>query len=132
MKASGSGGVIDVRETLTEITVSDLKKSREWYMHLFGKGPDLEPFEGNVEFKIGGHWVQIVKGKVLPSSWTILFEVRDLAHERSRLLEAGIHAPEIKSAPDVISWFDLKDPDGNSMRWYQVLTNDKKVVGDRN
>ena len=116
---------------MTEITVRDLKRSREWYSRLFGKGPDLEPFEGNVEFKIGGHWVQIVNGDVRPSSWTILFEVRDLARERSRLSKAGIQAPEIKTAPDVISWFDLKDPDGNSMRWYQVLTADEKVVGDR-
>lgn len=122
---------IDVRETITEITVSDLKSSRDWYSRLFGKGADLEPFEGNVEYKIGGHWVQIVQGHVRPSSWTILFEVRDLAKERTRLLNAGIQVPEIKSAPNVISWFDIKDPDGNAMRWFQVFTTEKKVVGDR-
>ena len=53
-----------MKDVLVEIAVSDLPKSREWYSRLFGKGPDLEPFPGNVEFKVGGAWVQIVNGKV--------------------------------------------------------------------
>jgi predicted enzyme related to lactoylglutathione lyase len=114
---------------ITEIRVRDILTSREWYTRLFGKPPDLEPFPGNVEFKIGGAWVQIVKGEVKPSSWTILFEVRDLARERERIVKAGIIAPEIQSVPEVISWFDLGDPDGNQMRWFQVLTTDSKVTG---
>ena len=122
---------IDVRETITEITVSDLARSKDWYSRLFGKGPDLEPFPGNIEFKIGGAWVQIVSGEVKPSSWTILFEVRNLSYERERLREEAIEATEIKTRPGVISWFDLKDPDGNSMRWFQVLTTDSKVTGIR-
>jgi predicted enzyme related to lactoylglutathione lyase len=124
-------GPIDARETITEIKVSDIARSREWYSRLFGKGPDLEPFPGNVEFKIGGAWVQITKGEVKPSSWTILFEVRDLSRERERLRESNIAATEIKTSPNVISWFDLTDPDGNAMRWFQVLTTDTKVTGNR-
>lgn len=124
-------GAIDVRETITVITVTDLPKSREWYSRLFGKGPDLEPFPGNVEFKVGGAWVQIVSGKVQPSSWSLQLEVRDLSRERERLREGGIAATEIKTVPDVISYFDLSDPDGNSMRWFQVLTSDAKVTGGR-
>jgi len=33
--------------------------------------------------------------------------------------------------PNVISWFDTEDPDGNEMRWYQVLTSDTQVRGER-
>jgi hypothetical protein len=33
--------------------------------------------------------------------------------------------------PNVISWFDIEDPDGNEMRWYQVLTSDTQVTGER-
>ena len=109
-------GAIDIRETITEVAVSDLRKSREWYSRLFGKGPDLEPFPGNVEFKLGGAWVQIVSGKVQPSSWRLQLEVRDLSRERERLRDAGIAATEIKTVPDVIGYFDLSDPDGNRMR----------------
>jgi predicted enzyme related to lactoylglutathione lyase len=124
-------GPIDARETITEIPVSNLAKSREWYIRLFGKVPDLEPFPGNVEFKIAGAWVQIVEGEVKPQGWTILFEVRDLSKERERLRESNILATEINTSPGVISWFDLSDPDGNPMRWFQVLTTDQKVTGGR-
>jgi glyoxylase I family protein len=129
VKDSATQGAIDVRETITAITVSDLPKSREWYSRLFGKGPDLEPFPGNVEFRVGGAWVQIVSGTVKPSSWTLTLEVRDLSRERERLCESGIAATEIRTVPKVISYFDLSDPDGNAMRWFQVLTSDPKVTG---
>ena len=122
---------IDVREAITKITVSDLPRSREWYSRLFGKGPDLEPFPGNVEFKVGGAWVQISKGKVQPSSWSLELEVRDLFRERERLRQGGVAATEIKAVPDVISYFDLTDPDGNPMKWFQVLTSEPKVTGGR-
>ncbi len=120
---------VDAKDTIVEIQVSDLQKSREWYSRLFGKGPDLEPFKGNVEFKIGGAWVQIVSGKPQPSSWNLQIEVRDLSSERQRLRDAKIDATEIKGVPNIISYFDVKDPDGNSMRWFQVLTADPKVTG---
>lgn len=123
--------VIGAKDMIVEIQVSDLSRSREWYTRLFGKGPDLEPFKGNVEFKIGGGWVQIVSGKPQPSSWDLQVEVQDLQRERQRLREAKIDATEIKGVPNVISYFDLKDPDGNGMRWFQVLTTDPKVTGKR-
>ncbi len=123
--------VIDVLDTVVVIAVSDLSKSREWFSRLFGKGPDLEPFPGNVEFKVGGAWVQISKGKVQASSWSLQLEVRDLSRERERLREARIEATEIKTVPNVISYFDLSDLDGNNMRWFQVLTSDPKVTGSR-
>lgn len=124
---------IDVREVIVEIPVSDLSSSREWYARLFGKkGPDLEPFPGNVEFKVGSAWVQIVSGNVQPSSsWSLQLEVRDLSRERERIRAAEIVATEIKTVPNVISFFDIKDPDGNSQRWFQVLTSDPKVTGNR-
>lgn len=125
------GGVVEVRDTIVVIAVSDLPKSKDWYSRLFGKAPDLEPFPGNVEFKIGGAWVQISKGKVRPSSWSLQLEVRDLSLERERLREGGIEATEISIVPDVISYFDLKDPDGNAIRWFQVLTSDTNVTGNR-
>jgi hypothetical protein len=122
---------IEASESITQVQVSDITKSKDWYTRLFGKGPDLEPFPGNIEFKIGGAWVQIVKGEVKPSSWSILFEVRDLSRERERLRESNIAATEIETSPNVISWFDLANPDRNKIRLFQVLTTDTKVTGSR-
>src|SRR6266568_3769628 len=120
--------VIDVKEAIVVIAVSDLSKSREWYSLLFGKPPDLEPFPGNVEFKVGDAWVQISKGKVQASSWSLQLGVQDLSRERERLREARIGATEIQTVPNVISYFDLNDTDSNTMRWFQVLTSDPKVT----
>lgn len=131
MQESGAQGAINAKETIVVIKVSDLPRSREWYSRLFGKGPDLEPFPGNVEFKVGEAWVQISSGKVQPSSWSLEIEVHDLSRERERLRSANIAASEIKTVPNVISYFDLSDPDGNAMRWFQVLTTDTKVTGTR-
>ena len=131
MAGHPSRTAIDVRETITEIPVSDLEKSKEWYTRLLGKGPDLEPFPGNVEFKVGGTWLQIAKGEVKPSSWSFQVEVRDLVRERERLRAARVEAAEIKTVPNVISFFGIKDPDGNSLLFFQVLTSDPRVTGGR-
>ncbi len=120
---------IDVRDIITKIAVTDLQKSKDWYSRLFGKQPDLEPFPGNVEYKIGGGWIQIHTGKVQPSSWNLEIEVRDLSRERERIRHGSITATEISTAPNVISWFDVKDPDGNGIRLFQVLTSEPKVTG---
>ena len=122
---------IRVKDAITAITVSNLAKSRKWYSTLFGKEPDLEPFPGNVEFKVGGAWVQISEGKVSPSSWSLELEVEDLSREHQRLRGANIETTKIGTAPGVISWFDLKDPDDNAVRWFQVLTTDSKVTGKK-
>jgi hypothetical protein len=95
------------------------------------KAPDLEPFPGNVEFRVGRAWVQISKGNVLASSWSLQLEVQDLSRERERLRKGEIAATEIRTVPNVISYFDVSDPDGNAMRWFQVLTSDPKVTGVR-
>jgi predicted enzyme related to lactoylglutathione lyase len=131
MQETATEHAIGVLDAIVVIAVSDLSRSRDWYSRLFGKRPDLEPFPGNVEFKVGGAWVQISKGKVQPSSWSLQLEVRDLSRERERLRKQGIAATEIKTVPSVINYFDLSDPDGNSMRWFQVLTADPKVTGNR-
>ena len=124
-------GTIDARETITEIQVSDLARSREWYTRLFGKGVDLEPFEGNLEWKIAGAWVQITKGEPKSSSWGLRIEVRDIHRERERLRNAGVVAKEVKTIPGTIAFFGVRDPDDQDLLFFQVLTRDPKVTGGR-
>jgi len=120
---------IQAKDTIVTIAVDDTPKSRNWYSRLFGKEPDLEPFPGNAEYKVAGAWVQIRKGEVKPSSWSLEVEVSDLSRERERLRQAKISATDIKTVPGVISYFDIKDPDGNAIRWFQVHTSDPVVTG---
>jgi predicted enzyme related to lactoylglutathione lyase len=131
MEAPATTATIDVREAITEIAVRDIARSREWYSRLLGKGPDLEPFPGNVEFKVGGTWLQIVQGNVGTSGWALRLEVRDLPRERERLRSAGVDAEEIATVPSVIRYFGIRDPDGNELMFFEVLTSDPKVTGGR-
>ena len=120
---------IRVKDIITVIPVSDLARSKAWYSKVFGKPPDLEPFPGNIEFKLGSAWVQVSKGTVKPSTWNLQIEVHDLAREYRRLQDHEIVTSEIGTSPGVITWFDVNDPDGNSMRLFQVLTKDSRVTG---
>ena len=124
-------GPVEVREIITEISVSNLERSKEWYTKLFGKGIDLEPFKGNLEWRLGGGWVQISEGKVRPSSWGLRVEVRDAVREHVRLHRAGIDVKEVKTVPDTILYFGIRDPDDNDILFFQVLTKDPKVTGGR-
>ncbi len=128
---SGVQESIDARDVITVVAVSDLSRSKDWYSRVFGKGPDLEPFPGHLEYKIGGAWVHISKGEVKPSGWRIEIEVQDLQRGPSRLQKAGISTSEIGTSPGAITWFSLKDPDGNAMRWFRLLTMDAQVTGNR-
>jgi len=131
MPDASAHGTIEARETITEIQVSDLDRSREWYSLLFGKDIDLEPFKGNLEWKIAGAWVQIVKGEPRPSTWGLRIEVRDIHKERERLRRAGIVANEVKTVPGTIAFFGIRDPDDQDLLFFQVLTSDPKVTGQR-
>jgi len=124
-------GTLEARDLITEITVSDLARSREWYSLLFGKDIDLQPFEGNLEWKIAGAWVQISKGEPKPSTWGLRIEVKDIHRERERLRKAGVAAKEVKTVPDTIAFFTLRDPDDQDIWFFQVLTKDTKVTGGR-
>ena len=122
-------GTIEARDVITEIQVSDLARSREWYSLLFGKDVDLQPFEGNLEWKIAGAWVQISQGEPKPSTWGLRIEVKDIHRERERLRNAGVAAKEVKTVPDEIAFFTLRDPDDQDIWFFQVLTKDPKVTG---
>jgi len=122
-------GPIHVKDIINVIPVSDLARSRDWYSRLFGKSPDLEPFPGNIEYQLGNAWIQISKGTVKPSNWNLHIEIHDLDREHKRLKSHGIETSPIGKNEGVITWFDVTDPDGNGMRWFQVLTTDSKVTG---
>jgi predicted enzyme related to lactoylglutathione lyase len=124
-------GTTEARDVITEIKVRDLPKSREWYSLLFGKDIDLQPFEGNLEWKIAGAWIQISKGEPKPSTWGLRIEVKDIHRERERLRKAGVAAKEVKGVPGTDSFFTIRDPDDNDIWFFQVHTTDPKVTGDR-
>lgn len=124
-------GTIDARKAVTGIAVCDLGGSRVRYSFLLGKPVDLEPFEGNLERKVAGAWVQISRGEPGASSWGLGTEVRDIHQERERLRQRGVAAKEGRTIPDTIAIFGVRDRDDQDLMFFQVLTQDPKVTGIR-
>ena len=55
------------------------------------------------------------------SGWVLRYGVEDLEAEQERLGSLGVSVGHIETFPDVISFFHLIDPDGNTLSCYQVL-----------
>ncbi len=109
-------------EVTVGVPVKDLAGARGWYARLLGKEPELEPVPGIVEFRVGGTWLQLEEGERRPKGWVFRIGVPDLQREWDRLAELGIPAREIQTVPEVIRFFDLADPDGNHLSFYQLLS----------
>jgi predicted enzyme related to lactoylglutathione lyase len=104
------------------LAVSDLAASREWYEKVFDlPAPDLQPMEGMAEYKIGSLWLQLDSVEVKPSSTVLRFGVSNIEAEHTRLTELRVDADEITRIPDLLSYFDFRDIDGNVLSLYQVV-----------
>jgi predicted enzyme related to lactoylglutathione lyase len=104
------------------IAVSDIASARAWYEDVFELDtPDLEPMEGMAEYKIGSLWLQLDGVEVKESSTILRFGVTDIDAEHSRLTELGVDVDEVTRIPDLLSYFDFRDPDGNVLSLYQVV-----------
>jgi predicted enzyme related to lactoylglutathione lyase len=77
--------------------------------------------EGIVEFNVGGTWLQLSKGKTDSKEWVFRIGVDDLMNERKRIQDLGIKIEGVKTVPEIITYFDLIDPDKNRLSFYQLL-----------
>lgn len=102
--------------------VSDLKQSIDWYQQLLGEVEGFSPAEGVFEFQLNeSTWLQLFEGE--PSSGAILrLEVKDIQDHHSRLVKLGISPGPVDMVPNVVSYFDFKDPDGNLLSFYMLET----------
>ena len=101
------------------IPVSDLQAASRWYEQILDKPPDIEPVPGIREFEIAGTWIQLDEGQPVRGNWTLRIGVTDLNAERQRLEKLGLKLGETRTVPDVISYFNFYDPDGNRLSCYQ-------------
>lgn len=111
-------------EVTVGVHVRSLADARRWYERLLGKGPELEPVPGIVEFNVCGAWLQLEEGPVVPGSSALRFGVPDLGTERTRLEGLGVRLGETVTVPRVIRFFDFADPDGNSLGCYELLKSE--------
>lgn len=107
------------------LCVSELDAARQWYTHLFGRGPDDLPLPNMVQWRnLGPGAVQLWQepDKAGQSITTIV--VPDLAAERARLAPLGlVPNPDVRGDFGAIA--QLYDPDGNRI----VLAEPPRTAG---
>jgi catechol 2,3-dioxygenase-like lactoylglutathione lyase family enzyme len=113
---------MEITEVTVGLAVSDLVASRAWYERVLELGaPDLEPMEGLAEYKVGPIWLQLDEVDVTASSTMLRLGVVDIEVEHARLTALGVDVDEVIEIPELISYFNFRDPDGNEVSLYQVL-----------
>jgi catechol 2,3-dioxygenase-like lactoylglutathione lyase family enzyme len=103
-------------------SVRDVPKAREFYRDVMGLTPGASFEDHWVEFEVGNATFGIGNGEPLGippgSSFSVTFEVDDVAAERTRLLGLGIEVGEVHDSPVCYSAF-VTDPEGNKFGIHQ-------------
>jgi predicted enzyme related to lactoylglutathione lyase len=103
-------------------SVRDVPKAREFYRDVVGLTPGESFGDHWVEFEVGNATFGIGNGEPLGippgSSFSVTFEVEDVAKERERYLGLGHPVTEIHDFPNCFSAF-VTDPEGNTFGIHQ-------------
>ena len=111
-----------ILSTTVGLSVTNLESSVTWYQEVFQINQVLRPVEGVVEMKIGPVWLQLYENKNIAADNALRFGVTNVERVRKRLVEMGLEVEEISEVPDLIRYFDFRDPDGNGLSFYQLLS----------
>ena len=108
-----------------QVQVGDLVVARGFYAALFGGPPQFETHADFLEWRVGDGetWLQVVGavGEVRPLLNRVRFRVTDLAAARAAALAAGTTVGPVTTLPGVVRWFDLADPWGNALGYFEDL-----------
>ncbi len=100
--------------------VSNLDLSVEWYKQVLGEIEYFSPADGVMEFALNDKtWLQLFEGESTTGS-VLRLEVRDIQFQYERLKKLSISPTPVEMVPNVVSYFDFKDPDGNQMSFYEL------------
>lgn len=106
------------------IPVRDLDVAVAWYRHAFGLGePDLRPMDRLAEFDLGSFWLQLA---VSPDhaggeGISLNISVESAAAEQKRFAGLGLDVTEVERFEGAVEFFQLSDPDGNTIGFVTEL-----------
>ena len=112
---------------MVEPTVSDLSASIAWYGTALGlKLALLDEANGFALLEGDAGRISLKRGQPRPGGCRLIFEVRDLAGELSRL---GVPA-EVKTSEEGYRSALLHDPDGNEIALFEWLPKGNPSTSD--
>jgi hypothetical protein len=106
---------------LASLAVKDLAKSVGWYQTLFGRVPDANPMPAVAEWKFErGGWLQVYELKERAGAGSVTLSINSLEDQIATLRQLGID-PGNPMISDKVKVVMIKDPDGNSIAFAEVL-----------
>jgi len=106
------------------IPVKDLPSAVAWYRAAFELGePDVIPMEGLAEFDLGPFWLQLAESPDTAGidGMSLNLSVADATAERQRFAGLGLAVSELQHIEGVVDYFELTDPDGNTLGFVTEL-----------
>ena len=106
------------------LPVADLNSAVEWYRRLLGEVEEINPAPGVWEFQIiSSAWLQLFEGELEGSNPAVVrFESGDLEASRTLAVSLGTDVGEIETVPEAVRYFGFKDPFGNQLSFYELLS----------
>lgn len=108
---------------MAELTVSDWRRSADWYSLLLGAEVDLtDAANGFALLKVGGR-LSLKQGEPNPGNSRLVFRVDDLDAELERLSLAGVKAEgNLKVSDEGYRRAVFRDPDGHAVVLFEWVT----------
>ena len=111
------------QEITVGVPVSSITEAEAWYLGFFGADTEvIKPVPGVVEFKVAPDvWFQIYENEGhQPSGAVVRFLVDDMATSQANWADAGIDTGEAIQIPNVVTYSEFTDPDGNALGLYDL------------
>lgn len=119
----GTTKMSEIKSVTIGIPVTNMDEAKKWYRSLLGKVEEMEPAPGVWEFSLTPTtWLQLSEVKTSqPNPTVVRFESNNINASHDLASKIGKEVTEIESVPEVVSYFDFKDPFGNSLSFYELL-----------
>jgi len=119
----GTTKMNQIKSVTIGLPVTNMDNAKKWYRNLLGKVEEMEPAPGVMEFRLTPTtWIQLFEVKTSQHNPTVMrFESDDIKASHELALRIAKEVTKIESVPEVVSYFDFKDPFGNALSFYQLL-----------
>jgi len=105
------------------LPVSDLKKATDWYRKVLENPEIINPAPDVSELMLTStSWLQLFQVKTVESNPTVLrFETNNIVASHELAIKYGNQVGEIEIVPNIIKYFEFRDPFGNTLSFYELL-----------